>query len=274
MLSQEGGQFSYLDHCLTSSMVTLKTQFVKLVGSKEKAIKESKVPRKSGKCGVIPAVKDFGQFAEKCERIVMGSDKRMDLDNAYKKLISALFDTIDKLSEEHPKTPRSVVLLENYYEVYDILSHLKIQCLEEAREDAKKISRVQQEAYVITCLGKPLDKLSTFFDGVEKLLKSGINAEQIGFYRDYNKSELIKCIQSYPGKEVKKGLEKLYKRCDKDLSEESGRLRVVWGAMQQAIIKMYEHFTMLIDKCYPKSNLQLEFTLSDIIEYFRSISED
>ena len=74
--------------------------------------------------------------------------------------------------------------------------------------------------------------------------------------------------------QVKKGLEKLYKRCDKDLSEESGRLRVVWGAMQEAFINQYDHFTKLIQKCYPGSNIQLEFKLDDVIEYFHSISDD
>lgn len=82
------------------------------------------------------------------------------------------------------------------------MSHLKIQCLENTREEAKQRSRVHQQEYVIACLGKPLDKLSTFFEGVERLLASGIKPEQIGFYRDYNKTELLKCIQHYPGKEV------------------------------------------------------------------------
>lgn len=93
-------------------------------------------------------------------------------------------------------------IVENYHQVYDNLSHLKIQCLEEAREEAKQRYRTHQEQYVITCLGKPLDKLSTFFEGVERLLGTGMKPEQIGFYRDYNKAELLKCIQHYPGKEV------------------------------------------------------------------------
>ena len=96
------------------------------------------------------------------------------------------------------------LFLENYYQVYDNLSQLKISCLDEEREEAKKRYRLHQQQYVITCLGKPLDKLSTFFEGVESLLGSGVKPEQIGFYRDYNKTELLKCIQSYPGKEVGK----------------------------------------------------------------------
>ena len=74
--------------------------------------------------------------------------------------------------------------------------------------------------------------------------------------------------------QVKKGLEKLYRRCERDVTEELGRLRVIWGAMQKAFIDQYEHFTKLMETCYPGSNIQLEFKLDDIIEYFRSISED
>ena len=37
---------------------------------------------------------------------------------------------------------------------------------------------------------------------VERLLASGVKAEQVGFYRDFSKAELQKCIQAYPEKEV------------------------------------------------------------------------
>ena len=40
----------------------------------------------------------------------MGSDRRADIDKAYKNLMDELFSTIDRLAEEHPKTPMNVVL--------------------------------------------------------------------------------------------------------------------------------------------------------------------
>ena len=91
---------------------------------------------------------------------------------------------------------------ENYHTLYDKLSVMKIMCLDKYRDEAKKRFRSNQDEYVVTCLGKPLEKLSTFFDGVERLLASGVKPEQVGFYRDYSKAELQKCIQAYPGKEV------------------------------------------------------------------------
>ena len=40
----------------------------------------------------------------------MGLDRRANIDKAYKNLMDALFSTIDRLAEEHPKPPRNVVL--------------------------------------------------------------------------------------------------------------------------------------------------------------------
>ncbi len=74
--------------------------------------------------------------------------------------------------------------------------------------------------------------------------------------------------------QVKKGLEKLYRRLDKDLTEEVGLLRVIWGSMQKSFMELYQHFTKLIAKCYPGANISLEFELQNIIEYFQSISDN
>ena len=40
----------------------------------------------------------------------MGYDSRMELDKAYEALNDALSSAIDRLAEEHPKTPRNVVM--------------------------------------------------------------------------------------------------------------------------------------------------------------------
>ena len=73
---------------------------------------------------------------------------------------------------------------------------------------------------------------------------------------------------------VKKGLEKLYRQIEKDLTEEVGMLRVVLGSMQKAFMDQYEHFTKLIELCYPGANITLEFELKHVIDYFQSISDD
>ena len=73
--------------------------------------------------------------------------------------------------------------------------------------------------------------------------------------------------------QVKKGLEKLYRRIDGDLTEEVALLRVTWGAMQNAFMQQYKHFEKLIAQCYPGANIKLEFDLTNLMTYFNEISE-
>ena len=72
------------------------------------------------------------------------------------------------------------------------------------------------------------------------------------------------CVQ------VKRGLEKLYRRVEKDVSEEV--LQVVWGGMQEAFIEQCQKFEALIAECYPGSNISLDFTIADLAESFANIS--
>lgn len=47
-----------------------------------------------------------------------------------------------------------------YHYFLDILSRLKIVCLEKSRDEARKKYRSHKNDYVNNCLGRPLDKLS------------------------------------------------------------------------------------------------------------------
>lgn len=48
---------------------------------------------------------------------------------------------------------------------------------------------------------------------------------------------------------MKRGLEKLYRRVEKDVSEEV--LEVVWGDMQHCLMVQCAKFNKLIQDCYP-----------------------
>lgn len=67
-----------------------------------------KVPR-GGKCGILPCVAVFEEFAGRAESIVMGTERRAELDKAYQQLIEALFKTVERASVGHPKTPPDVI---------------------------------------------------------------------------------------------------------------------------------------------------------------------
>jgi hypothetical protein len=49
---------------------------------------------------------------------------------------------------------------------------------------------------------------------------------------DFSKQELRKVIAIYPGREVKKGLDNLYKKVERHLSEEENLIQVKNGTVQ------------------------------------------
>lgn len=67
-----------------------------------------KVPR-TGKCGILPCVSVFDEFASRAESIVMGTERRAELDKAYQQIIDALFKTVERAAVGHPKTPPDVI---------------------------------------------------------------------------------------------------------------------------------------------------------------------
>lgn len=42
--------------------------------------------------------------------------------------------------------------------------------------------------------------------------------------------------------------------------------------MQNEFIAQYRHIEELIQRCYPDSNVMLEFTIQDILEFFSEIA--
>lgn len=64
---------------------------------------------KKTKCGLLPYVENFEEFAVTAESIFRESDRRADLDKWYTKLIKAMFEGISIHAMEHSKTPHQVV---------------------------------------------------------------------------------------------------------------------------------------------------------------------
>ncbi|KNC74930.1 hypothetical protein SARC_12534 [Sphaeroforma arctica JP610] len=77
---------------------------------------------------------------------------------------------------------------------------------------------------------------------------------------------------AYPNKEVKKGLVSTYKKVERDMGSTSSQLQVVWRYMQDDFIAQYQAYDQIIQKCYPNTGLQLDFTVKDLLSYFSSIA--
>ena len=69
--------------------------------------------------------------------------------------------------------------------------------------------------------------LQIFFEGVQECIAAGVKEDEVGYQLAFSKQELRKCIKEYPAKELKKGLEQLYKKVEKHLCEEENLLQVI-----------------------------------------------
>uniref|UniRef100_A0A8C1USP2 Exocyst complex component 1 n=1 Tax=Cyprinus carpio TaxID=7962 RepID=A0A8C1USP2_CYPCA len=248
---------SYLSTTLGNVLVTVKRNFDKCISGQIRQMEEVKISKKS-KVGILPFVTGFEEFAKLAEAIFRNAERR---------------DFISKVANESQKTPRDVVMMENFHHIFSTLSSLKISCLEAERKEAKQKYTEHLQSYVINSLGQPLEKLNHFFEGVEARVAQGVREEEVSYQLAFNKQELRKVIKEYPGKEVKKGLDNLYKKVDKHLCEEENLLQVVWHSMQDEFIRQYKHFEGLINRCYPGSGITMEFTIQDMLEYFSSIAQ-
>ncbi|CAG2061556.1 unnamed protein product, partial [Timema podura] len=166
----------------------------------------------------------------------------------------------------------SLLPLENFHHLFALLSHLKISVLEKLRKDAKQKYSDALKAYVTQYFGRPLEKLNLFFEGVQARVAQGVKESEISYQMAYSKQELRKVIQQYPAREVKRGLDSLYRKVEKHLCEEENLLQVVWRAMQEEFITQYKYIEELIQRCYPGSMIMLDFTIQHILEFFSEIA--
>ncbi|CEF67059.1 Exocyst complex component 1 [Strongyloides ratti] len=264
---------SYFSVIFGRLMVLIKRQFDFFMETEGKSYCEVKLIKRT-RIKIIDAIDRFYNLALIAEKSIQGAERRKDLDRWYTELVSKLITTIDKMaSSPHSKSPSSVVKFENYHHLYSRLSELKIECLDKKRKEMKKLYQDNIDLYVKEHMGRPLEKIHLFFERIERAIESGMSPEEVGYQTQFSKNELKKVISSYPGKEIKKGLEQLYKKMEKHLTEESNLLQVVWRNMQDTFLKQIKHYQNLIAKCYNSSKIELEVSIDDVLQFFSEIAQ-
>ncbi|KAJ8297513.1 hypothetical protein KUTeg_024044 [Tegillarca granosa] len=180
---------SFLSVTYASCLVKIKRNFDRFIQNQIKAIQEYKVSKKN-KCKILNFVHHFEDFATQAESIFRGTDRHAHLDKSYSTLVAVIFEQIARVAQEHPKTPREVVMLENFHHMFSTLSHLKIPCLENDRKEAKHTYQENLHAYTTALLGRPLEKLHVFFEGVQNRVATGVKPEEVGYQLAFSKQEV------------------------------------------------------------------------------------
>ncbi|XP_056215756.1 exocyst complex component 1-like isoform X2 [Falco biarmicus] len=262
---------SFLNTVLGNMLLLAKGSFNKCIGALCKEAEEAKMPSKM-KGGILPSVSLFEEFVNFSEKVFRTARRRGELDKAYLRLAGSIFSSINSLSSANLKVNADMIMMENFHHIHCFLCQKKIHCLEGKKREAKERYSEHMEKYVIRYLGQPLEKLNHFFEGVKARVAQGVKEEEVSFQLAYSKQELRKVIEKYPGKEVKKALETLYRKIHKYLSPEENLLPVVWHAMEQEFIRQYQEFEELIQRCYAGSGIVMDFTTEDLLNYFKSIT--
>lgn len=154
---------SFLSMTYASALVQVKRNFDKFMQLQLQSIEEAKVPKRS-KCGLVCYVENFEEFATLTENIFRKSERRTDLDKWYVRLVEAIFQGINQLSVEHPKTPSQVVKMENYHHMHSQLARLKVLALENMKKESKLRYNEALRSYVTKYFGRPLEKLNVSFN--------------------------------------------------------------------------------------------------------------
>ncbi|XP_064319519.1 exocyst complex component 1 [Phalacrocorax carbo] len=262
---------SFLNTVLGNMLLLAKSSFNKCIGTLCKEIEEAKVLSKM-KGGILLSVSRFEEFVNFSEEVFRTARRRGELDKAHLRLAGSVFSSINSLSSANLKVNTDMVMMENFHHIHCFLCQKKIHCLEGKKREAKQRYSEHMEKYVIKYLGQPLEKLNHFFEGVKARVAQGVKEEEVSFQLAYSKQELRKVIEKYPGKEVKRALETLYRKIHKYLSPEENLLPVVWHAMEQEFIRQYQEFEDLIQRCYAGSGIAMDFTMEDLLSYFNSIT--
>ncbi|NXG40844.1 EXOC1 protein, partial [Psilopogon haemacephalus] len=274
-ISEEWGSssalhLSFFNTILGNLLLLAKNNFKRCIGTLCTEMEEAKLPSRV-RGGILPSVSRFEEFINFSEEECRTARWRRELDKAVLRLARSVFSSIHSLSSANLKVSTDMVMMGNFHHIHCFLSQKEILCLEGVKREAKQRYSEHMEKYITQNLGQPLEKLHHFFEGVKARVAQGVKEEEVSFQLAYSKQELRKVIEKYPGKEVKRALETLYRTTHKCLSPEENLLPVVWEAMQQEFIHQYQEFEHLIQRCYAGAGIAMGFTLEDLLSYFSSI---
>ncbi|KAI9007668.1 exocyst complex component Sec3-domain-containing protein [Hyaloraphidium curvatum] len=283
-----------------------KEAFARFLDSQVAIIEETKGMNRK-KIGIFDFVRTFPLFVDRMESLLAlnpnapqdpAPPSRQAIAGAYDRISRAMFDSLDAISREVEKAARQeedegrrygskaagggeedtvivhVLHIQNMHHLSSELRFRKIPSLEPCVKRAKGLYEYHLAAYTKVVVRRPLGKLLEFFDGVDEMVRNGAERE-VAFRQAYSKGALRDLVKKYPGKEIRKSLEVLYKRVEKHFTEDdstSSLMQVVWRNIQEDFIKRHALFEELIARCYPGSQIHLEFTVQDLLGYFSELA--
>ncbi|KAJ2079453.1 hypothetical protein H4R24_003782 [Coemansia sp. RSA 988] len=279
--SDQGFLISVLERCVDR----LEAIFQRYVSEQARAIEATKFVTKK-RVGALPFARVFPKFIAHIENLVgdTGYSARAIADSAYSRISRLIFNTLESLLREADRNAQRnaddkdaqkeqlnahVLLLENMFVLIAGLQSYKsrgckpyfVPMLESYLDHAQNIQRKVSRAYLKDVLQRPLGKLISFFETVDRCLaakKDPMATSNLG------KSQLKKVIQAHSNSTMRENIKQLAKRVDKHFVNEQRLRPIIWQAITDDILSNYQRIVTLLARAYKSTNLSLDFTQTDL----------
>ncbi|CAN1161936.1 Exocyst complex component SEC3A [Linum perenne] len=211
--------------------------------------------------GVLAYIPRFATLAARMEQYIQGHSRDL-VDQAYTKLVSIMFVTLERISQTDPKYS-DIFLLENYAAFQNSLYDLA-----NVVPTLAKFYHQASEAYEQACIRHisviiyfQFERLFQFARRVEDLMYT-MTPEEIPFQVGLSKIDLRKTIK-YSLSGVDKSISAMYKKLQKNLTSEE-LLPSLWDKCKEFLDK-YESFVQLIAKIYPNETIPAVAEMKELL---------
>ncbi|GAA5999358.1 uncharacterized protein JCM10292_001230 [Rhodotorula paludigena] len=260
-------------------MRTLQKQYQRSLGALErsckeqiKSIEQTKLTLKKRK-GVVPFVRVFPLFVARVESQLDGADNlniRGVINEQYERIVAAIFDCLQQMAkmdgeghgqggEDKDQLNYHVILIENMHHIIAVFSNKqKVAALAPFVTQARAKYDQNLAAYIRLVLRRPLARQLDFFAGLEQLLRTTPPTE-VSLHSAYTRAALRRITADVRAKDLRKGVDALYKRVDKHFggevanqaAEHTDVLKTVWKACEDEVTRLVSNWKALVAKCYP-----------------------
>ena len=118
-----------------------------------------------------------------------------------------------------------------------------------------------------------IGRYAEYFDGLTNLLKTTA-PEEVAFTSTYSKATVKKVIQSFPLKEVKKGIDALQQRVIKHFYPHQNLTEIVWNAVKNDFLSRERTLKDNLGKVFPGAvDVKPVISIEEVENYFTELSK-
>uniref|UniRef100_A0A7N1A6G1 Exocyst complex component Sec3 PIP2-binding N-terminal domain-containing protein n=1 Tax=Kalanchoe fedtschenkoi TaxID=63787 RepID=A0A7N1A6G1_KALFE len=239
----------------------ISTQFSRFVDEACHQIERNE--RNVKQIGVLSYIPRFAILATRMEQYIQGQSRDL-VDQAYTKLVSTMFVTLEKIAQTDPKYA-DILLLENYAAFQNSLYDLAnvVPTLAKFYHQASEAYEQACTRHISIIILTQFERLFQFGKRIEDLMFT-ISPEEIPFQLGLSKQDLRKMLKSSLSG-LDKSIGAMYRRLQKNLTSEE-LLPSLWDKCKKMFVDKYENFVQLIAKVYPNESIYAVSDMRDLLE--------